>query len=214
MPGLPPLCFCDCLGGHAQYEGGSSRSSSNRSEAVLVSKVVAALLSWRGQETAAAAAAAAGAPEAAVAGKMVTGGMLECKPAAVRNPSGCVRSSKRTRIFIDSEDCDDNEDSDDSADDDSHDVMTGLQQDEPADHGSGNFDQANGNFNITTAATKQPAAVDNTINCSSTSSSNGSIEPHQIGVICFFRAQVALVKEMLMAGEARSLENAVSVSKH
>jgi superfamily I DNA and/or RNA helicase len=47
VPGLPPLVFCDCLGGRSQAAEGGGRSSVNRTEAQLVVQLVLALLNCR-----------------------------------------------------------------------------------------------------------------------------------------------------------------------
>jgi superfamily I DNA and/or RNA helicase len=44
VPGLPPLVFCDCMGGRSQAAEGGGRSSVNRAEAQLVVTLVLALL--------------------------------------------------------------------------------------------------------------------------------------------------------------------------
>jgi superfamily I DNA and/or RNA helicase len=50
VPGLPPLVFCDCMGGRSQAAEGGGRSSVNRAEAQLVVQLVLALLNCRVQQ--------------------------------------------------------------------------------------------------------------------------------------------------------------------
>jgi hypothetical protein len=49
VPGLPPLVFCDCMGGRSQAAEGGGRSSVNKAEAQLVVTLVLALLNCKVQ---------------------------------------------------------------------------------------------------------------------------------------------------------------------